>query len=108
MHHGLMVQLVIMVMVMVMVTTAFMVHQAHGGAGDHGDVDGDGDHSVHGAPGSWCRWCRLELTMEGVVAILSFTTGPRAYVTYYCCWSKSALLGQNFIFLIYCVTKPIW
>ena len=67
--------------------------------------DGDGDHSVHGAPGSWCRWCRLELTMEGVVAILSFTTGPRAYVTYYCCWSKSAVLGQKFIFLIYCVTK---
>ena len=74
-------------------------------ASDHGDGDGDGDHSVHGAPGSWCRWCRLELTMEGVVAILSFTTGPRAYVTYYCCWSKSAILGQKFIFLIYCVTK---
>ena len=83
----------------------------NGAAGDHGngdgDGDGDGDHSVHGAPGSWCRWCRLELTMEGVVAILSFTTGPQAYVTYYCCWSKSAILGQKFIFLIYCVTKPM-
>ena len=83
------------------------VYQTQGAASDHGDGDGDGDHSVHGAPGSWCRWCRLELTMEGVVAILSFTTGPRAYVTYYCCWSKSTILGQKFIFLIYCVTKPM-
>ena len=48
MHHGLMVQLVIMGMVMVMVTIVFMVHTAYGAASDHGD----GDHSVHGAGGA--------------------------------------------------------